>query len=242
MIIDSALLITGRKTPVLFQPINQSFDPLAEAVEGTIKGTSPVFILFPRDSDADTVAAQVLPNLATAVRFVTDETPRPAFGASAPAPFHGPTLHQRFEGYGFVPLTRREDQRHQLAPAFRTEMDFGTEAALTAAEGFGLRVPGEGPSRMLVRSDDSAIDIVEIPVELLCGIGALLDRGKEASPEARLAPAIKTAGDGAPGAVPLRQVTPGGAGTQEPEDTVEDASVIGSWAAGFGLLRRKQGL
>jgi hypothetical protein len=204
MIIDSTLLITGRKTPVLFQPINQSFYPLAEAVEGTIKGTSPMFIVFPRDSDADTMAAQVLPNLPTAVRLVTDETPWSAFGASAPAPFHRPALHQCFEGDGFVPLARREDQRHQLAPAFRTEMDFGTEAALTAAEGFGLRVPGVGPSRMLVRSDDSPIDIVEIPVELLCGIGALLDRGKEASPEARLAPAIQTAGDSAPGAVPLR--------------------------------------
>jgi hypothetical protein len=199
MIIDRALLITGRQTPVLFQPINQAFYPLAEAVEGTIKGTSPVFILFPRDRDADTMAAQVLPNLPTAIRLVTDETLRPTFGASAPAPFHGPALHQRFEGDGFVPLARREDQRHQLAPAFRTEMDFGTEAALTAAECFGLRVPGVGPSRMLVRSDDSAIDIVESPVELPCGIGALLDRGKEASPEARLAPAIKPAGDGAPG-------------------------------------------
>jgi hypothetical protein len=239
MIIDSALLIPSRQTPVLFQPINQSFDPLAEAVEGTIKGTSPVFILFPRDRDADTMAAQVLPNLPTAIRLVTDETLRPTFGASAPAPFHDPALHQRFEGDGFVPLARREDQRHQLAPAFRTEMDFGTEAALTAAECFGLRVPGVGPSRMLVCSDDSAIDIVESPVAVPCGIGALLDRGKKARPEARLAPAIKPAGDGAPGAVPLRQVTPGGAGTQEPEDTVEDASVIGSRAAGFGLLRRK---
>jgi hypothetical protein len=239
MIVDSTLLIPGRQPPVLFQPINQSFDPLAEAVEGAIKGTGAMFILFPRDSDADTMAAQVLPNLPTAVRLVTDKTPRPAFGASAPAPFHGPALHQRFEGDGFVPLARREDQRHQLAPAFRAEMDFGTEAALTAAERFGLRVPGVGPSRMLVRSDDSAIDVVESPVELRCGIGALLDHGKEPSPEARLAPAIKTASDGAPGAVSLRQVTPGGTGTQEPEDTVEDASVIDSRAAGFGLLRRQ---
>jgi hypothetical protein len=242
MVIDSALLITGRQTPVLFQPIHQSFSPLAEAVEGTIKGTGATFILFPRDREADTMAAQVLPHLPTAVCLVTDETPRPAFGASAPAPFHGPALQQRFESDGFVPLARREDQRHQRAPAFRTEMDCGTEVALTAAERFGLRVPRVSPSRMLVRSDESTIDIVEVPVELLCGIGALLDRGKEASPEARLAPAIKTAGDGGPGTVPIQQVTPGGAGTQEPEDPVEDASVIGSRAAGFGLLRRKERL
>jgi hypothetical protein len=42
-----------------------------------------------------------------------------------------------------------------------------------------------------------------------------------------------------PGAVPLRQVTPRGADTQEPEDTIEDASVIGSREADLGFLRRK---
>jgi hypothetical protein len=93
---------------------------------------------------------------------------------------------------------------------------------------------------MVVRSDERAIDIGESPGEWLGGIGTLWDRGPEASPAARRAPALKTAGAGAPGAVPLRQVTPGGAGTQEPEDPVEEASVIDSRAAGCGLLRRQE--
>jgi hypothetical protein len=130
MIVDSALLITGRKTPVVFQPIDQPLYPLAQAVDGPIKGTGPVFILLPRDGDADTVASQVLPNLATAVGLVTHQTPRPAFGTPAPAPFHGPAFHQGFEGHGFVPLARGEDQRHQLAPTFRANMDFRTEAGI----------------------------------------------------------------------------------------------------------------
>jgi hypothetical protein len=95
---------------------------------------------------------------------------------------------------------------------------------------------------VLVRADDGAIHIVEIPVKVLCGVGVLLDRGKEARPDACLAPAIKTAGDGAPGAIPLRQITPGGAGTEEPEDTVEDTSVVSGGAAYFWLLRGKQRL
>ena len=57
MIVDSALLITGRQTPVVFQPIDQPLYPLAEAVDGSIKGTGEVFILLPRDGDADTVAS-----------------------------------------------------------------------------------------------------------------------------------------------------------------------------------------
>src|ERR687888_20993 len=110
MIVYSALLIPGRQTPVVFQPIDQSLYPLAEAVEGTIKETGPVFVLLPRDSDADPVASQILPNLATTVGLVTHQTTRPTFGAPAPSPFHSPACHQGFEGHSFVPLARGEDQ------------------------------------------------------------------------------------------------------------------------------------
>src|SRR5262245_39324772 len=160
MIVDSTLLIPGRQTPVLFQPIDQPFYPLAETVDGPIEGTGAMFILLPRDGDTDTVASQVLPNLPTTVGFVPHQTTRPAFGAPAPGPFHGPACHQSFEGDGFVPLARRKDQRHQLAPAFRADMNFRTEAALTATERFGLGAPAVGTSRVLVRSDYSAIHIV----------------------------------------------------------------------------------
>src|SRR5262245_22867944 len=231
MIVDSALLITGRQTPVVFQPIDQPLDPLAQAVDGPIKGTGPVFILLPRDGDADPVASQVLPNLATAVGLVTHQTPRPAFGTPAPAPFHGPAFHQGFEGHGFVPLSRGEDQRHQLAPAFRTEMDFRTEAALTTAECFGLRTLCAGPSRVLVRADDGAIHIMDIPIEPPRSVTLLLHCGKEAGPDACFAPAIEAAGNGRPGAIPLGQIAPWGPCTDDPQEAVQDASVVGGWAA-----------
>ena len=238
MIVDSALLITGRQTPVVFQPIDQPLYPLAEAVDGTIKGTGAVFIMLPWDGDADPVASQVLPNPTTTVGLVTDQTTRPAFGAPAPAPLHGPACHQGFEGHGFVPLARGEDQRHQLAPTFRTNMDFRTEAALTAAERFGLWVPCVGPSRVLVRADDGAIHIVDIPVQALGGVGTLLDRSKEASPDTRLAPAVEAAGDSGPAAIPLGEVAPRGTGTDDPQDAVQEASMVSCWAACVRFLRR----
>jgi len=77
------------------------------------------------------------------------------------------------------------------APAFRADMDFGAEAALTTAERFGLRAPGVGPSRMLVRPDNGAIHIMDSPVELSRVVTPLLDRCEEAGPDACLAPAIK---------------------------------------------------
>jgi len=109
MIIDRALLIPSRQTPVLFQPIDQPFYPLAETVDGSIKGTGAVFVLLPRDGDMDTVASQVLPNLPTTVGLVPYQTTRPAFGAPASGPFHGSACHQGFEGHCFVPLARRQD-------------------------------------------------------------------------------------------------------------------------------------
>ena len=242
MIVERTLLIPGRQTPVLFQPIDQPFDPLAETVEGPIKGTGPIFILLPWNGDADPVAAQVLPNLATTIGLVTHQTTRPAFGAPTPVPFHSPVFHQGGERHGFVPLTRGEDQCHQLAPAFCTDMDFRTEAALTAAERFGCRAPCVGASRVLVRADDGAIHVVDIPVELPGSVGTLLDRCKEASPDARLAPAVEAAGDGLPGAIPFGHVAPGGTGTDNPQDAVEDAAVVSGWAAGMGFLWGKQGV
>lgn len=72
---------------------------------GRSKGPVPVFILLPRDGEAHTVAAQVLPHLATPVGFVTHQMTRQTFRAPAPGPFHGPACHQSFEGDGFVPLS-----------------------------------------------------------------------------------------------------------------------------------------
>ena len=188
------------------------------------------------------MASQGLPYLATTVSFVPDQTTRPLFGASTPAPFHRPACHEGFEGDGFVSLVRGEDQRHQLAPAFCTDMDFRTEATLTATERFGLRALGVGPRRVLVRADDGAIHKVDIPVQVPCGIGLLLDRGKEASPDACFAPAVEAAGDSGPAAIPLGEVPPGGTRTEDPENAVEEASVVSGGAASMWFLRRKQGL
>jgi hypothetical protein len=242
MLVDSALLIPGRQTPVLFQPIEQPLYSLAETVEGTIKRTGAVFVLLPRDGDADPVASPGLSDRATPVGLIAHQTTRPAFGVPAPTPFHGPAFHQGCESHRFVPLTRGEGQRHQLASAFRTDMDFRTEAALTAAECFSLWVPGVRPSRMLVRADNGAIHRVDIPVQAPRSVGLLLDRRKEASPDACLAPAVKAAGDGLPAAIPFGHVAPGSTGADDPEDAVEDASMVSGWAAGVRFLWRKQGV
>ena len=82
---------------------------------------------------------------------------------------------------------RRQHESHEFPPAFCAEVDFGAEAPLTAAERFGVRPPF-CPSHMLVGTDDRAIDIVRVAIELPDGIGLLLDGGQEAVPQAGPAP------------------------------------------------------
>jgi hypothetical protein len=69
---------------------------------------------------------------------------------------------------------------------------------------------------MLVGSDDGAIAIMDIPVELASRIGVRLSRRHELAPEARPLPAVEATSAGAPRAIALGQIAPGGAGAQHP--------------------------
>lgn len=87
-----------------------------------------------------------------------------------------------------------------------------------------------------------AIDKVEGPVELSGGIRLLLDRRKEPVPEARLAPALEAACHRLPGAIALGQIAPGRPSAQEPQDAIEDATVVRCGTASRRFLGRKQRL
>lgn len=93
-----------------------------------------------------------------------------------------------------------------------------------------------------MRPYSRAIDNVESPVKLPRSITLLLDSGKKSLPDARLAPAVEAASDRPPGAVALRQVTPGGAGAEEPQDAVEDAAMVDRSTSGMRFLGWKQRL
>ena len=159
---------------MLFESIHQPFHPLAEAIEGPMKGSGPACVLLARHGEAHAVAPEVVADRATAGGFVANEATRPAFGAPAPAPFHDPAFPQGFEGHGVVPWPRGEAQRHQLAPACRAARHFGADAAWTAAKRFGLRAPSGGPSGRLVCPDHGAIHRVALPVQRLCGVSTLV--------------------------------------------------------------------
>src|SRR5581483_12438417 len=98
------------------------------------------------------------------VAFVADYAVRPHPGSPAAGPLDRALLQQLLEHRGFVLLAGREQQRQELAAAFRPEMDLGREAALAAPERFRRRSPPLCPGSMLVRPDDGPIDEVEGPI------------------------------------------------------------------------------
>ena len=70
---------------------------------------------------------------------------------------------------------------------------------------------------MLVRSDDGAIDMMQVPIQLACGVSLPLQLGQDLVPDAGSAPAIEAGGNRLRGAVLLRQIPPGRARAIEPQ-------------------------
>src|SRR5829696_3190148 len=88
---------------------------------------------------------------------------------------------------------------------------------------------GAGPAGtggVLMSAHHARIHKVQVPVEPTGGISLSLQGLEHALPEASLAPAIEAARDGSRRAIALRQVSPGGACPQHPEDAVDDGAMV----------------
>ena len=85
------------------------------------------------DGDAHPMPSSILANLAAAIASIADNSSWSQPGTPTARPLHGSLFHERLESRRFVPLAGRERDAHELAIAFNTNMDLGTEAALAAA-------------------------------------------------------------------------------------------------------------
>jgi hypothetical protein len=95
---------------------------------------------------------------------------------------------------------------------------------------------------MLMGPNDGSIDEVALPIDLSLLIRLLLECSQDPIPDARFLPPIEATGDGAPGAIALRQIPPGSTGLENPEDPVDDPPMVVVGTADLWLLRGKQGL
>jgi hypothetical protein len=83
-----------------------------------------------------------------------------------------------------------------------------------------------------------AIDAYHCPDEGAFLVGASLERLERALPEALTAPTNEAIVDGLIGSIAGRQVAPGSASAVDPEDAVDDATVIQVRATALALVLR----
>jgi hypothetical protein len=93
---------------------------------------------------------------------------------------------------------------------------------------------------MLVGADAGASAIGQAPVQRTGGIRLLRQSGQDVVEDAGSLPAGEATGHRAPRSIVLRQIPPGRAGAQAPQDTVQDGAMIMSRSASRGFLGWEQ--
>jgi hypothetical protein len=86
---------------------------------------------------------------------------------------------------------------------------------------------------MLVGANDRAIDTMLLPIDLACGIALLLQGREDTLPYSGFHPSIKAARDGAPRAIPFRQISPRRSGI---EALGSCDFLVNPWSDGENLL------
>jgi hypothetical protein len=146
MIVLCPFFIPRRQPPKLFETVDQPLDPVTLPVERPIKWPRAALVRFMGNGDADAAPPQVGPDLPTAVALITHDSPRSQAGSSPSRPLDGPLLHQALKRRRFMAFAGRQHDGHGLPIPVGAEMDFGTEAALAAAQRFGRWVPFFAPA------------------------------------------------------------------------------------------------
>src|ERR1019366_6028820 len=98
------------------------------------------------------------------------------------------------------------------------------------------------PSRMLMGSNNRAINRVLLPIDLSISVTLLLQRVQYPLPNSGLLPPIKTTGHRAPRTIIVGKISPRRASSQDPEDPIDDQTMIVCCTTNFWLLGRQQGV
>src|SRR5437016_2209167 len=82
--------------------------------------------------------------------------------------------------------------------------------------------PGSSPAG----PNDGAIDTPQVVIDEALVVQLVQQRGDKTNPGAVLAPCVEAVEDGLPRPVTFGEVTPRGAGMQDPQDSVDDGAVV----------------
>jgi hypothetical protein len=165
----------------LLEPVDQALDPVPFPVGRSIKAPVSVLIALVRNDSSDAFAAQLPTNAPAAGAFVADHPFGALSRASAPAPFDATCLQQRLKHRLLVSLARSQPEHHWFPLALCTEMELGTEPALTAAQRF-ITPSSARSSRMLMSTNHRSIEKMEGPIQGSQFLGVLLQGDQDLVP------------------------------------------------------------
>src|SRR3954453_3222056 len=140
------LFVARRQAPPLLEPIDQSFDPVALAIDCSVERPRAPFIRLPRDRNPNAMPPQVRPDPATAIAFIPHQALWPQPWTPSARSLDCALLHQLLKGGRLVPVPGRQNEGDWLSHALNADMDLGAEAPLTAAERLGFWVPLFAPA------------------------------------------------------------------------------------------------
>jgi hypothetical protein len=90
--------------------------------------------------------------------------------------------------------------------------------------GFGGGAAGSG--RVLVGTHHGAVHRKYLPLDLALGIRLCLERLQDPFPDPGTTPAHQAVVTGLPGAIPVGEIPPRGAGAQAPEDPIDHLTMV----------------
>jgi hypothetical protein len=74
-------------------------------------------------------------------------------------------------------------------------------------------------------ADEGGVDEPQVAAQAPVPLEVVEQRGEDLGPGAVATPAVEPVGDGLPGSIAFREITPGGAGVEDPEDAVEQVAM-----------------
>src|SRR5579859_1512530 len=150
-----------------------------------------------------------------AVGFVSQNALGATFGLASCGAFDA-GAPKGFKNAAFMTLSSGQDAAQGFALPSGADVNFGAEAALTTAQSLERCLSVCCACRLLMGADHTAIQRLNVPIQVACWVGLFLQRAQATLPEASFAPTLETTGDARPVAVAFRHSAPWRASSVNP--------------------------
>lgn len=236
-----ALVVASGNAAVPLEAIDGPLYMVALAVLLGVIGPRPLQTPLGGEHRTDSTPPQFLPHFVAAIPSVRNQLHRSLLRATRTQTFHSASIQKRKKARHFTPLAACQVDGQGPSISFALQMKLRAKSTAGTAQSFFL-LTTSGAGRMLMGAYHGGIDRLGLPVECAALIRKFLQFAEHPDPDSTCAPPVKTCRYGTPVAIAGRKVTPGAAGTEEPQNGIEERSIIQPRATAKSLRCGQQGL